>query len=290
MSQTPCSDPLALGTDEEHRVALYLFGVSGSSSLPGDEFGLMEAQPLRALTVGSLTAIFCEVAQQEWSGSDSAARLQNLDWLAPRALRHQAILDRLQAQGALLPMRFGCLFSSETALSAWLLTHAEPIRTFLQLAQHHEEWSLKGWLDPARTESFLIARDPRFLALSAQPGARYLQEKRLRQDIGKSIRTFARSFEKELTAQLHQLGIRTASLRALSGEATGRHQEVVFHHGLLIPSARIADIQRMIDEAAASQKACGLSLELTGPWPLYSFIPALDASPSPEQNTPGSVL
>lgn len=266
---------------------LYVFCLAPAEVALPEAPGLTADTQLERLTAGGLAAVICRVPLAEWTGPDAEARLRDLNWLGPRAVRHEAVIELVMAGGSVLPLRFGSLFSSAASLKAWLAAEAGPIQAFFAESAGFEEWSLKGWLAAAPAEAALLADDPRFKALPASPGARYLLEQKLRKDIARSVRTWARGQEQQVLAELRGLVARTRVLRSLGGEVSGRTEEVMFHQALLVPKP---GRQELIDKVTALDRELqgrGLTLELTGPWPLYSFAPALAAAAGAEEEPSG---
>lgn len=254
---------------------LYVFCVTQAAVAVPEGPGLTPDTQLERLPQGELAAVVCRVPLAEWTGPDAEARLRDLNWLGPRAVRHEAVIELVMAQGPVLPLRFGSLFSSDASVKAWLAAETATIAAFFAESAAFEEWSLKGWLAAAQAEAALLADDPRAKRLPASPGARYLLEQKLRQDIAKSVRSWARGVEPQVLAALSGLVARTRALRALAGDVSGRSEEVMFHQALLVPKLRRQELTDKVTELAAELQERGLTLELTGPWPLYSFVPAL---------------
>lgn len=279
-SPSPPVDPAAPPT------GLYVFCVTRAEvPLPAGP-GLTAETALTRLVHGELAAVACRVALAEWTGPEAEARLRDLSWLGPRAVRHEAVIELVMASGPVLPLRFGSLFSSPASVQAWLAAAAAAIDGFFAESAQLEEWSLKGWLEVARAEAALLASDPRLKALPASPGARYLLEQKLRQDIARSVRSWARSVEQRLLGELHGLLVRSRGLRSLSGEVSGRAEEVMFHQALLVPKLRRQELADRVTALSADLNERGLSLELTGPWPLYSFAPTLPPAEPAEPAEP----
>lgn len=258
---------------------LYLFCVSACAPSLIQGEGLAQA-PLVPLVHGGLVAVTCEVPLAEWAGPGAEERLGDIAWLGPRALQHESVIESVMAHGPVLPLRFGSLFSSAAALQAWLEAAAPRICEFLSGdAAACEEWAIKGWLHPEQAAAARLAADPRFQALPAAPGARYLREQKLRQEIERSVRAWARGVGEELVGGLHELGVAARPLRVLGGQAGkqggGRPEEAVFHFALWVPRARLAQIGQRLQSQQAELAAQGLTLDLTGPWPPYSFCPQL---------------
>ena len=55
----------------------------------------------------------------------------------------------------------------------------------------------------------------------------------------------------------------------------------MFHQALLVPKLRRQELADKVTALAAGLQERGLMLELTGPWPLYSFVPALAPAADP---------
>ena len=67
--------------------------------------------------------------------------------------------------------------------------------------------------------------------------------------------------------------------RLLSRETTGSDQDMVWNWALLIPRQAVSGFQARIQDINAQYAERGLRVEVTGPWPPYSFCPALDMEP-----------
>lgn len=263
----------------------YVFCVTKGQAQASVGSGFAPDSPLEYVIAEDLAALTCRVSLDEWTGKDAEARLGDLQWLGPRAVQHEAVIEAALALAPVLPLRFGCLFSSAAAVQNWLVTWRDQIADFLNDMADREEWSLKGFLDVPRAEAALLAKDPRFSALPASPGARYLREQKLRQEIARSVRVWAREHEQAALEALYALVQKSRSLRAISGELSGRSEEAVFHRALLVPRACHAELLQRIEPLQKTLAEQGLMLELSGPWPPYNFCPTL--APSAPAQKPG---
>jgi hypothetical protein len=57
---------------------------------------------------------------------------------------------------------------------------------------------------------------------------------------------------------------------------------MVLNWAFLVPRTGLADFRGRIERANSDQKLCGLTFELSGPWPPYSFNPVLEREVAPE--------
>lgn len=69
----------------------------------------------------------------------------NLEWVAPRALRHEEVVIAAMEQGPVLPVRFGTVFSSLVAVTEALRLRQDVFEKFFQNTAGMNEWILKGY-------------------------------------------------------------------------------------------------------------------------------------------------
>lgn len=261
---------------------LYVFCVTHDGAAWPDEAGLAPGSRVRGIGHAGLSAICCEIALEEWVGTESEANLRNLEWLGPRAVQHERVIEQAMGSGPVMPLRFGCIFSSAAGLRCWLEQNGGVITKFLSDLKGQQEWSVKGWLDTERAATALAAEDPRMKALPPSPGVRYLREQKIKQELQRTVRQWGRATGQEVLAALRPLCERHRALDALPGTASGREEEVVFHHALLLAEKQADVLHAEIERLNADLSTRGLTLAVTGPWPPYSFCPAISPASEPD--------
>jgi hypothetical protein len=233
---------------------------------------------------GSVAAIVSQVSRSEFCGPAGDKNLEDLDWLAPRACRHQAVLDQVMRLGPVLPTRFGTLFSSPASLESFLRKHEAAIAGFLQRMDARQEWALKGFLDPARAEGAWLSR--RALEhpgpSDASPGLAYLHQQRLRLQARQAVDDRLAQAADGLLNELHPLASEIVPRRILARETADAGREMVLNWALLLPAAAAAEFRGRIERANARYNPGGLAIEVSGPWPPYSFCPVLQGGPDEE--------
>ena len=232
---------------------------------------------------GEVAAVLRLVSRAEFCGPAGETNLQDLAWLAPRACQHQAVLEQVMRLGPVLPARFGTLFSSLDSLGSFLQKHEAAIIQFLERVRGHEEWAVKGFLDSARAEAELLARARSGEAgpFSSTPGMAYLQEQSLRIKVKQELENRVAEAREALSNELNPLASEACQRRILSRETTGEERGMVLNWAFLVPPATLTDFRLQIERANAEPKLAGLAFELSGPWPPYSFCPALEPEPWP---------
>jgi hypothetical protein len=232
-----------------------------------------------------VAAVLSRVSQSDFCGAAGEKNLQDLAWLAPRACRHEAVLEQVMRLGAVLPARFGTLFSSTASLESFLRRHEAAIGRFLERVAGQEEWAVKGFLDQGRAETEWLARrraeEPCRPGLP--PGLAYLREQSLRIQAREVLDDQVADVCGDLLEQLHLLASEIVPRRILAHERPDAAREMVLNWALLVPSAAAPGFRGRIERANAEQNRGGLTLEVSGPWPAYSFCPALEAGPAREE-------
>lgn len=271
---------------ETSRQVLYLFcfarpdlagGIEGSGVEDGQTLLVFPHSP-------DLCAIVCEVPQEDFCGPAAEQRMQQLAWVAPRALRHEAVVEKVMRRSAVLPVRFGTLFSSQESLAKFLATHCKTISQFLERVGDGAEWSIKGMLDRKRAAQALIsarrAAQQEELA-SLPPGTRYFQEQRIRSAAEKELSLWLDETCRQIASDLAQQACDFRECPIVSQEAPESGAEVVLNWAFLLPQNGASAFRARINQLNASYAPQGLVWEMSGPWPPYRFVPSLSMGTSP---------
>jgi hypothetical protein len=258
----------------------YLYGiVSGAdpdavTGWPGIEGGSTEA-----IVEGELMAVFSLVTGRPnvWGvGPDGEP---DLSLLAPRVHEHERVLEGLLAHGAVLPMRFGMLHGSGSAVRDMLIRHREPITSALARVEGRVEWGLTVAWDAERARAALADSGP--VAMSARapntatPGRSYLSRRSTERALAEQLEEAGHRISADLHASLrevaaagvvHQITSRSADRHPAEPEA-----ETLLKASYLVASDDSDRFREVIVDHLEAAAVVGLSGDLTGPWPPYNF-------------------
>lgn len=252
-------------------VYLYCFGRPDAVKTEG---------ALDQLTVGDVAVVFSRVDLDEWQGAAIQAKLEDTEWLIPRVLAHEEVIEAQLAGGPVLPVRFGAVFSSPAVLAEFVGARQSEISDFLDRMAGREEWAVKGFLAVKVAGEWLKANDPELAAqwnqLPSQQGARYFREKRLQADLERRAQQWGTRLASALSNEFAPRAVETRTLRPQAVE--GNKQKMVFHAAFLLDQTSVADFRRELEQVQNRYVDQGLRLEITGPWPPYNFCPPLAES------------
>lgn len=176
--------------------------------------------------------------------------------------QHESVVEALMGRAATLPARFGTVLSSAEEAQSMLAEHAEALRPALDRVRGLVEVGVRLRVieAPAQPSPPAQSADP------SRPGRAYLMQRLEREQRQEQQEASALATAREVLAPL------TALAQGACPPAAGRASAVVSSAYLIRPydvpafAARVADIDAGRDE---------LELVATGPWPAYSFAPAL---------------
>jgi hypothetical protein len=259
--------------------ALYLYCLTRCGQVEaGSLVGVDDHHPVFTRDYGDITTVISQVILAEFVGPAAEEHMRDAAWITPRACRHQEVIAQISRHTDLFPAHFGTIFSTDDVLAGLIDRHHEQILGFLDSVQGHAEWSLKGFLDRSRavtrvSADALSAEDRRLVGLSA--GLRYFEEKKIRAAAGRQLNHWLNNTLNEVMGDLSTVASRHCLRELLSRKATGAGTDMVVNGAFLVAQDGLEAFHKKVDDLNQTHAQAGLSFELSGPWPPYSFCPAL---------------
>ncbi len=257
---------------------LYIFCLS-NKQCPDLPHSSSESGRLFVHQLGDLYAIAKWVWLEEFCGPDAERRLNDPVWVTPRAIDHGRVIAEIFRHTPVLPVPFGTLFSSDKALEDFLERNADPIKGFFEYAADCEEWGIKALLDRETLKRSLIDSITEAESAAVSPGLRYLRQRRAEQMAEQQSSVWLKENLRAVADALDQCATRSCQRRILEDSKQPDGREEVLNLAALLTRDRAAEFCRRIEVINHERADDGLSFALTGPWPPYSFCPALDSPP-----------
>jgi hypothetical protein len=263
---------------------LWVYAVRRAGAALGAIPGVAAGAPLHAVAWGELEALVSPVPADTFGAEPLAASARDLAWLEPVARAHQQALAALmtaQAPAApptIVPMRFATIFAGPERVQAMLAERADELRAALAYLDGRGEWGVKLLVDEAALAGRLADASPAVRelreAIAAKPaGAAYMLQLRLERLAADEARRVADACAEEAHARLAAASV--AAERAPLREAAG--EQMLLNGAYLVADAAWPAFAAALDALQARYAPLGFRLELTGPWPPYTF-----AVPRPE--------
>jgi hypothetical protein len=228
---------------------------------------------------GDFCAIAKRVSLEEFCGPAAERRLADPVWVTPRAIDHGRIIAEIFRASPVLPIPFGTLFSSPRVLGDFLERNADLIKGFFQYAADCEEWGVKAMLDREQLKRSLIDSIADAESATVSPGLRYLRERRANQMAEQQSGAWLERNLRVVVDALEQCATRSCQRQILDDSKQPDGREEILNLAALLRFDRVAEFGRRIEAINRERAEDGLSFALTGPWPPYSFCPALESPP-----------
>ena len=224
---------------------------------------------IRTVAAAGLTAVAGDVGLAEFGEEALRRNLEDLDWLETTARAHHGVIDAVAQQGPLVPMRLATMYSDDARITAMLTERAEDFRSALRRISGRLEWGVKAYAERQPEASDDSAATAETSGPGGGVGAAYLQRRRSQLTAQKNARRETLASAEMIHAELSQYAAETRVHAPQAPQLTGIKAPMILNAAYLLDSARGEEFAAAV--AALADQHPGLRLELTGPWPPYSF-------------------
>lgn len=251
---------------------LYLYGVVDGDRRPPRS----DVARLEAIVSSGLGAIVEEVAASDFGAEVLEQRLQDIGWVAPLARKHEYVLEGVIEHGAVIPAPLCTLFSSSDAVRDSLVANGERLRALLTSLEGRREWGLKVYCRARSLPGVLASADDRLRALEraleqAGPGQAFVLRKQRERRIDELASERVDQAVDEVLRAVDPIAVDMRFRPLPRQPAIGGAETMVLNAAFLVDVSSGAELQAIGAELASGLEASSFAIELTGPWPPYSF-------------------
>ncbi|MFU8874865.1 GvpL/GvpF family gas vesicle protein [Micromonospora sp. SL4-19] len=268
MSTRTDPTPAAAGLD----TGVWLHGVVAEAD-PATLAGItgIAGTPVRAVPAAGLVAVVSDAPLAEYGEAALRRNLEDLAWLERAARSHHAVVDALSRAGAVVPARLATVYRDDDRTARAMVERRDELTGTLARLTGREEWGVKGYVVPGAAPR---AEEP---AGAGGAGAAYLRRRKAQltaREEGQRIAADAAAAVHTALAGYAVAARRHAPQdRRLSGSPTA----MALNGAYLIDRDRLDGFSALV--GALADRHPEIRLELTGPWPPYSFV----AEPQPSR-------
>lgn len=255
----------------ESVAATYVYGVACGSRphTQGAPAGLRGTRRLRAIDAGEgLWIVAADAPATSYSSEAIDAGLKDLDWVADRAMSHEAVVEHFTRIGSFVPMRLLTLFADDTRAATYVRHLRKAIERTRVRISGCDEWGLRAHVDARRTGPRKAPR-PQGPGSTPSSGADFLLRKRDEREATKiadqEVHLAVDRLHDTVAARAREV-IRKAPPLAAPGAT------LVLDAVLLVERRRAAGVRGAVARVAKELAARGVVVQLTGPWPAYHFV------------------
>jgi len=227
---------------------------------------------------GELAAMVGAVPFAEFGEEPLRQNLNELPWLERVARAHEAVLEHALADRAIAPMRLCTIYESADRVRAMLDASRESFLGALDVLEGRQEWGVKLLLDPSRLAAEARRHVPDAEAHEAQvaergEGAGYMLQRRLERQVAEAADALATEVARQVHARVQDWAVDAVTRPPQNRELSGHEGEMALNAAYLVEADRVDGLRELVAELEAHHRSVGATLELTGPWPPYNFVP-----------------
>jgi gas vesicle protein GvpL/GvpF len=220
----------------------------------------LEIRPGRYLIVSDAPLV-------EYGEGPLTAKLSDLEWVSRAAVAHEAVTQSFMMSSppadAVVPMKLFTLFTSDQRAIEEVGTGWKRIEGLIRRLNKQEEWGVRLVFDETRAPK----EDQTAAAAS---GRGYLMAKRQHHAATARHTTGMRKTAVDVLKKLRPLA-REVRQRAVTTPPESRSR-LLFDAAFLVPRSKGARFQKSVEASAKKIAPGGYALQLSGPWPPYSFV------------------
>ncbi|MBV8083770.1 MAG: GvpL/GvpF family gas vesicle protein [Chloroflexi bacterium] len=257
---------------------LYCLFPAGTAADAGGLNGI-DGQAVRLEQVAGFAAAVSEVGQ-EFAEETLNERIRDLDWLSPRAVQHHDVVDALYTQTKhLLPLSFGSIFRDLGSLRTRLAERRAQLGATLAELRGKEEWNLKLLRDEAAFLPALRQHSGELRALTAaagpeSPGKAFMLRKKLQVAEGREAQRVTAAVRERVFKELAECAAK-AHRDPVVAPAEPSNLRLELRASFLIQETGAVGLNNASERLSVEYAPLGFRLELTGPWPPFTFAGSL---------------
>ena len=240
---------------------VWLYAVAPSSSeRPASGIGGIAGGQVRTVSADALTAIVSTVDAGTFGQEALRRNLEDLDWLASVARRHDAVIRAVAEQGPVLPLQLATIYASDEHVREVLRQRHAELSDALRTVSGRSEWGVKAYTN---TESDDASRG------KADSGIAYVRRRRAQLSAGEDAVRQAGRQAQAVHEALASLAVASRTHAPRNTALDKRSGREVFNGAYLVDGPRTAAFHEAV--RAQEERNRAVRLILTGPWPPYSF-------------------
>ncbi len=250
----------------ENGVWTYAIAESGDVDLP--RLTGVGGAAVRTAACAGLTAVVSDVSLAEFGEAALRRNLENLEWLDEVARAHHRVIDAASRMFELLPARLATVYSGDTSVCANLAARRDQLLDTLHRIGGRAEWGVKAYPAPESDPA-----DQVLAPAGAEPGGAglaYLKRRRAQLTAERDSRGAAVNGARAVHTELSRLAEEARLHPPQAPQLTGARRPMLLNASYLLAAGDGASFTSAVAAEATAHPE--LRIELTGPWPPYSFV------------------
>lgn len=245
---------------------VWVYAVTADSPYPGGISGIrgVAGEELRTVDDAGFTAVVGSVRLDAFGEEALRRNLEDLDWLAQTARRHDAVVASICAGGATVPLRLATVYYDDERVRAMLRENAAQLAEALERITDRSEWGVRAYMQGARAGKRESSGEH-----SRTSGTAYLMRRRAQVTAREEAEAAAARRADEIYSQLAGLAVAGVRQPPSPPDLSARRAPEILNASFLVDNARTHEFVTAVERVDAG--FTDVEAVVTGPWPPYSF-------------------
>ncbi|MFE7108161.1 GvpL/GvpF family gas vesicle protein [Streptomyces sp. NPDC057575] len=211
------------------------------------------------------------VPERDFQEAALRVHLEDLEWLESVARSHHHVIETLAARTTVLPLRLATVYLDDERVRVMLCSRHEAFDRRLTDLAAQVEWGIKLYVETASPTESPEDGPPQ---TGLGPGRAYLSRRRAQKHAREDTYRDAERAAARVEAAARTRAVDRVQHRPQQGELARGPGVNVVNDAYLVPLRQAEEFRA--DVVSAADGIPGVRIEVTGPWPPYSFAAEIE--------------
>jgi hypothetical protein len=230
-----------------------------------------------ALDFDNIRVLVKNVAANDFSEENLKRNFADLDWVEKHTREHVGTISNVLKSHTVVPFKFGTIFKTTQSLRNFIDEYRSQLIENLNELEGKEEWGVKLFCDYQALPEYIKQTCNEVIEMEqeineSKPGKAFLLKRKADELIKNECHKALQEYGQLFFRQIESLSSRTRINPLLPKEVTGRSDEMILNISCLIQKNNIELMFNKTELLRQEFIKVGLTPDVTGPWPPFSFI------------------
>jgi hypothetical protein len=229
---------------------------------------------LYSIENSGLFAIVGNVDLAQYGEEAMAEKGEDIEWLKAKAVMFMDIILKINSLSSMIPMKFLTIFTAEERVKNIITENYELFVHNFEKINKREELSVKMYCDEKKYKEKVMGDEIVNFekSLVGKPkGAAFFLKKKFDGELEDKIQSRICDLANEFAENLKSFAAEMRSNKILAKEITEISTPMILNCAFLVDIDKQEQFATKIDELKGYYESNGFMIELSGPWPPFSF-------------------
>jgi len=252
-----------------------LYCISNVENPKGDEIsGLDENYSIFSIEDQGIYGIVSEVSQQEYGEENFHSKGEDVEWLTEKARKYMDIILAVSRNATVIPMKFITIFKSIDRVKEIIRENMDLFTDKLNMLVGKEEHSIKIYCNEKVFKQTSMEDEIKAFeeSIVGKPkGTAFFLRKKFDQELKEIVQEKVCKVANSMIDGASTLFEGMKSNKLLAKEMTGVQDKMILNIALLLQIDQKEELYRYIHTVKEHHEKNGFSVQISGPWPPFSF-------------------